>query len=124
MSNAKYNAMKTIYFIALAFFTANTIVAQATRPAPPLSKPVTGTENITGSSSAKVTSIAEVPTKAETSAASATRPAGGQVNTDYGKNNDGSSTGTTVTGNGATNANAPVDGYIPPGTVIATPRSR
>ena len=118
--------MKTL--IILLLFGVG-VSAQNNRPKTGLSGQTTGTENITGNASAKVKAPAVNPQRVETTASSATRISGAQPVTDYGRNNDGSSTGTTVTGNGSTSDSAPVDdGTAYPGnkggTWIITPRGR
>jgi hypothetical protein len=118
--------MKTLIFLLL--FTA-AVSAQNNLPTTTLSGSVTGTENITGNAAAKIKSPAVNPERTETTASSATRNSGAQPVTNYGRNNDGSSTGTTVTGNGSTSDAAPVDdGSGHPGnkggTMIVTPRGR
>ena len=118
--------MKTLIFLLL--FTAG-LSAQNNKPTTNLSGSITGTENITGNASAKIKAPAANQERVETTASSATRTSGAQPVTNYGRNNDGSSTGTTVTGNGSTSDAAPVDdGSAHPGnkggTMIITPRGR
>lgn len=112
--------------IAACILIGITMSAQNNYPTTPASKKVTGTENITGASGTKVNPIA-TPKPAETTSSAAVQNTG--VITNYGKNNDGSSTGTTVTGNGSKADSAPVDDNSPSpanrgGTMIATPRRR
>lgn len=118
--------MKTLIFFLLFSLCLS---AQNNLPTTNLSGNVTGTENITGNASPKIKSPAVNPERAETTASSATRVSGAQPVTDYGRNNDGSSTGTTVVGNGSNSDAAPVDdGSAHPGnkggTMIVTPRGR
>ncbi|RYZ90183.1 MAG: hypothetical protein EOP04_04685 [Proteobacteria bacterium] len=102
--------------------------AQNNYPTTPTSGSVTGTENITGTSTAKVAPVARLRTSEPTTASSATTGETGVI-TAYGRNNDGSSTGTTVTGNGSNSESAPVIDNSPSpankaGTMIVTPRGR
>jgi len=119
--------MKTLVLIILFTIGAS---AQNNQPTTGLTSPKTGTENITGNASAKVKAPAVNPERNQTTASEATRgTSASPINTNYGRNNDGSSTGTTVTGNGSTSDSAPVDdGTAHPGnkggTLIITPRGR
>jgi hypothetical protein len=118
--------MKTLI---LLLFTVG-LSAQNNQPTTPMSGTTTGTENITGVSASKIKAPAVNPERTETTASSATKTTSNtQPITNYGRNNDGSSTGTTVTGNGSTSDSAPVDdGSAHPGDKagnwIVTPRGR
>jgi ABC-type Fe3+-hydroxamate transport system substrate-binding protein len=119
--------MKTL--ITLLLFTVG-LSGQNNQPTTALSGATTGTENITGAMETKVKAPAVNPERTETTASSATRTTSStQPITNYGRNNDGSSTGTTATGNGSKSDSAPVDdGSAHPGDKagnwIVTPRGR
>lgn len=105
------------------------VQAQDNRPKSSLSGKITGRESMTGVPQ-PVSGITKNPAiKKTTATQSTTTGTNAPVKTLYGKNNDGSSTGTTVTGNGAPNWVVPREDVSPsPGNKaggwIVTPRPR
>lgn len=116
--------------ILLILLMTFSVSAQSNQPKSTLTGATTGTESITGNASTQINAPAVNPERTETTASESLRTTGSsQTLTNNGRNNDRSSTGTTVTGNGSTSDSAPVDdGSAHPGNKgggwIVTPRGR
>jgi hypothetical protein len=120
--------MKTI-IITIAMMLQAATYAQDNRPKSTVSGVVTGNENITGAIKPRSNAVANPEITETTAVHSTTTQRAVPVQTLYGRNNDGSSTGSTVTGSGASNAEMPREDNSPgpgnkAGTWIVTPRPR
>lgn len=118
--------MKTLFLMLMLCAIAQ---AQDNRPKSSLSGKITGRESMTGAPHPMSGMTKNPAIKKTTATQSTTTGANAPVKTLYGKNNDGSSTGTTVTGSGAPNWVVPREDVSPsPGNKaggwIVTPRPR